>query len=525
MTIMRDTLLDSAGRPVPAGERVKIITLGPRSRDAVYVVGAGTMVDAFYAHTDASGAYTVDLPPTDSLLPAGARYQALYNKRGVDYDPTFTVPNLPGTHEIQTWLTPAPGAIGPAWFDAFKNDVDSKLAAEAAARLAHAARTDNPHASIRRPVQGNLAIGLGDSVMVGGSTQPGLAADYYPGFASWFAWACYRSQSRLIYQHNAGVGGNTSAQGLARMQADVIAKSPSVVFIQFGANDANASVPVATYAANIEAMVALALRNGILPVLCTPHQWSNSQVTLLAYYAEWVRAYATRKGLPLMDLYAALVDPATGLTPASYTGDNYHLSIAGAKLAGSYVADRIASWLPIGTSALPQTNIDPANLVTNGLFINSAAGLGTGWFSVGGAASIVAPAGNVRGNRQRFDLAGAGTGGAFQTILAAGNLSPGDVVQFSGRMAYSAQPAGNVWGALRMDVANVPTYYVYVFYPHTDAGATDGIEFCLEQIVPANVNRVVPIFQIAGAASGPSWLELSQIAVRNKTTRGLPLFI
>ncbi|GJM05109.1 MAG: esterase [marine bacterium B5-7] len=39
--------------------------------------------------------------------------------------------------------------------------------------------------------------------------------------------------------HNKGIGGNTTAQGLDRIETDVLSLLPGIVFIQFGFNDAN----------------------------------------------------------------------------------------------------------------------------------------------------------------------------------------------------------------------------------------------------------------------------------------------
>lgn len=62
------------------------------------------------------------------------------------------------------------------------------------------------------------------------------------------------SGGRAWFPSHAGVGGDTSAQLLARIQADVIAKAPNWCHIMIGTNDARASVPLATYKANVQAI-------------------------------------------------------------------------------------------------------------------------------------------------------------------------------------------------------------------------------------------------------------------------------
>jgi hypothetical protein len=64
-----------------------------------------------------------------------------------------------------------------------------------------------------------------------------------------------------------GVAGNTSAQVLARMDA-TLALGPQVAVILIGTNDAAQSVPVATFAANVTAMVRKCKARGVPVILC-----------------------------------------------------------------------------------------------------------------------------------------------------------------------------------------------------------------------------------------------------------------
>jgi lysophospholipase L1-like esterase len=74
---------------------------------------------------------------------------------------------------------------------------------------------------------------------------------------------------------NAGVNGNTTRAALARIDKDVLTKSPSVVVIFFGTNDCRLAeprvyVPVPQYEANLAKIVALCRGKGANVVLCTP---------------------------------------------------------------------------------------------------------------------------------------------------------------------------------------------------------------------------------------------------------------
>src|SRR4051812_41164494 len=74
---------------------------------------------------------------------------------------------------------------------------------------------------------------------------------------------------------NAGVGGNNTKQGLARMKADVLDKKPVAVVIFFGTNDCRPSdegahVPVDQYQKNLEQMIDASQKIGAKVIVCTP---------------------------------------------------------------------------------------------------------------------------------------------------------------------------------------------------------------------------------------------------------------
>src|SRR4051812_41697181 len=74
---------------------------------------------------------------------------------------------------------------------------------------------------------------------------------------------------------NAGVGGNTTANALKRIQADVLDKKPTVVVVFFGTNDCRPSdepvhVPVEKYQANLEQIIDQCQKIGAKVIVCTP---------------------------------------------------------------------------------------------------------------------------------------------------------------------------------------------------------------------------------------------------------------
>lgn len=131
---------------------------------------------------------------------------------------------------------------------------------------------------------------------------------------------------------NAGVSSDSTAQARARFEADVLAKNPAVVVIQFGINDSaidvwqgaeEPRVPLAEYEANLLYFVQALKARGVRPVLMTPNPMSwtaelrglygkppyvlddpeGFNITLKQYVPS-VRAVAQQENVPLVDVYA-----------------------------------------------------------------------------------------------------------------------------------------------------------------------------------------------------------------------------
>ena len=106
-----------------------------------------------------------------------------------------------------------------------------------------------PQAALAAPVR--LILAFGDSLTAGYLLKP---ADSFPAQLE----AALRAQGRAVTVHNAGVSGDTTAQGRARLGwvlAGVKAK-PDLVILELGANDMLRGQPPATARANLDAMLA-----------------------------------------------------------------------------------------------------------------------------------------------------------------------------------------------------------------------------------------------------------------------------
>ena len=156
----------------------------------------------------------------------------------------------------------------------------------------------------RQPVR---VVCLGDSVTgvyyhTGGlRAYPELLADHLR----------HRWPDSTVEVVNAGISGNTTADGLARLDRDVLAHQPHVVTIQFGLNDM-ARVPPETFRANLTTLVQRCRDAHAEVVLCTPNGildprvrgGGGRSVEALEQFASLTRALARELGVPVCDLLA-----------------------------------------------------------------------------------------------------------------------------------------------------------------------------------------------------------------------------
>jgi acyl-CoA thioesterase-1 len=110
-------------------------------------------------------------------------------------------------------------------------------------------------AACARREQDHSIIAFGDSLTEGYEVGPG---ESYPERLGWLL-------GRPIL--NRGVSGNTTAEGLARLQRDVLDENPRVVLVCFGANDMLRGMPADEQFANLRAIMTAIQANGALVIL------------------------------------------------------------------------------------------------------------------------------------------------------------------------------------------------------------------------------------------------------------------
>jgi lysophospholipase L1-like esterase len=107
-------------------------------------------------------------------------------------------------------------------------------------------------------------------------------------------------------------GGHTVPDLLKRVEKDVIAKKPTIVFIQIGCNDAR-RVPAATFKSGLEELITRLQTEGIQVIQCSltsvgeKHDGTNKDDPKLEEFAQIARQMAETKKVPLNDLRRAFV--------------------------------------------------------------------------------------------------------------------------------------------------------------------------------------------------------------------------
>lgn len=226
---------------------------------------------------------------------------------------------------------------------------------------------------------------------------------------------------------NGGVAGERSDQLLARMDR-IIASGAQFLTILIGTNDAGQLVPIGTFQANIAAIKAKADAAGLPIVFGTVPPRSSATASnirdLIGAYNLWLRMWAAQNGIPLADVFGALVDPTTGyLAAANDSGDGTHPSNAGHAAIATVFAAVLKPLLPL--LSWPVVSAGGVGLVSDPLMVAT-----TGWSNAaaqGVTSRTLVPAANgdlPAGQWYRFTLDNSAGGSLLssmqRTILGAG---------------------------------------------------------------------------------------------------------
>jgi lysophospholipase L1-like esterase len=166
-------------------------------------------------------------------------------------------------------------------------------------------------------------VAFGDSITAGGNaTRPGLIF--------WQRWA---DMLQRKYPHaqvtavNGATGGDTTVQGLARLQAKVLDQKPDLVLIGFGMNDNNiGSVPLPEFKKNLEEMIsrirASTAAEIILYSAFPPNPKWKFGSRHMADYAAATKAAAGETHCAYADVFDNWQSLAAGKKPEDLLGNN-----------------------------------------------------------------------------------------------------------------------------------------------------------------------------------------------------------
>lgn len=169
---------------------------------------------------------------------------------------------------------------------------------------------------------------------VGGWIGTSITRGERPGVTFAQALPCLVGISRgLVPSINAGVGGETSTQMLARFERDILAFGPSMISIEMGHNDPGAGVSTSTASANVTEMIRKGKITGSrVTVFVSILAQDSTLDASIEPYRVVARNLASTYGCDLFDTYAAMAALPSG-TQNSYfleaPGTGQHLSPAG----------------------------------------------------------------------------------------------------------------------------------------------------------------------------------------------------
>lgn len=155
---------------------------------------------------------------------------------------------------------------------------------------------------------------------------------------------------------NAGVGGDSTVNGMTRFESDVLAKAPDIALICFGMNDqaqvissGKPNISLDTYSSNLTHFVTELQKIGTEVVFICPHDaydgdgyYKPGEYGLnYAYgnmkdFCEAMRQVAIAYGCDIIDIYAETQD--ADMRSFLNAGDGIHQSVTGHKLWTEYVS-------------------------------------------------------------------------------------------------------------------------------------------------------------------------------------------
>lgn len=144
-------------------------------------------------------------------------------------------------------------------------------------------------------------VALGDSITYGLGLDDPNRDTYHQIFAAALREAYGHAWLRVI---NSGVNGDSSAQGLARLERDVLAYQPDLVTILFGGNDYQQRYLPADLQKNLRSLIKRIRASTKAEIILLTPPWEGQEAD--TPYVQAVRGVAQAEGVVLADCDAAL---------------------------------------------------------------------------------------------------------------------------------------------------------------------------------------------------------------------------
>ena len=354
---------------------------------------------------------------------------------------------------------------------------------------------------------------------------------------------------------NAGVGGNTTAQMLARIDADVLAYNPAFVTVLGGTNDIANGVPATTVISNLQAIYQKIRNTGATVIACTEYPASGVYGTTAKREAlqqinrAIIADVQSHDNMVLANLFNVILDPAsaTGDQLAGTLHDNIHLSTYGCILGGGELASVMEPLVPpqrvIGTSLVDVISATHpgGNLVVNGNMSGGAGGVsGVGMSSAGGVGvadtwalqletgtatavgSKVARTDGIPGELQRITINAVTAANTVvrlrQLPVLPAQITPGDFVEAYAELALSGV-VGQVDTLHLMiqfqDVASATTGTAYAMLPNNYGHqAWSGVVKLDAFEVPAGTTKCVAAVRCQLDTGAEAIVDVGEVEVR-----------
>ena len=191
-------------------------------------------------------------------------------------------------------------------------------------------------ASATSAAPAKLVLAFGDSLTAGYQLPPG------DGFAPQLE-AALRAKGIAATVHNAGVSGDTTAQGRARLNWVLtgLKATPDLAIVELGANDMLRGQPVATAKANLDAILTELGRRHIRVLLAGMYASPNLGRAYATEFNAMYPALAKAHDVALYPFFMAGVVGGAGLQ----IGDGIHPSKAGVAVIVRGIAPQVAALL------------------------------------------------------------------------------------------------------------------------------------------------------------------------------------